>query len=100
MNIKEQIAAVQDESEATRDVPLPEDVKGERRTASVVHSLRLRAEDYEAVSAIAQQANVPVGALIRGWVLSGLAQERNTTIKDAIDQLIADTNRLRRLTDA
>jgi len=35
--------------------------------------VRLPAEDFEAIERIAAQANVLVGALIRGWVLAGLA---------------------------
>jgi hypothetical protein len=100
MGIKDKIAAIQAESDASRDTPLPDSVRGERRNPSVVHSLRLRPEDYEAITAIAHEANVPVGALIRGWVLSGLAQEHTTTLKAAIDRLIADADHIRRLTDA
>ena len=37
--------------------------------------VRLPAEDFEAIERIAAQANVLVGALIRGWVLAGLAEE-------------------------
>ena len=70
------VQAVQEESEAMRDQPLPEGVKGERRGRSVVQSVRLPVEDFEDIERIAAQANVPVGALIRGWVLTGLAAER------------------------
>jgi predicted DNA-binding ribbon-helix-helix protein len=91
------VQAVQEESEATRDQPLPEEVKGERRGRSVVQSVRLPAEDFEDIERIAAQANVPVGALIRGWILTELAAERGTSLRDAIDHLAEEAQRLRRL---
>jgi len=91
------VQAVQEESDAARDQPLPEDVKGERRGRSVVQSVRLPAEDLEDIQRIAAQADVPVGALIRGWILTGLAAERSTSLRDAIDHLAEEAQRLRRL---
>jgi hypothetical protein len=40
---------------------------------------------------------VPVGALIRGWILTELAAERGTSLRDAIDHLAEEAQRLRRL---
>jgi hypothetical protein len=91
------VQAVQEESAATRDQPLPEDVKGERRGRLVMQSVRLPAEDFEDIERIAAQANVPVGALIRGWIQTELAAERSTWLRDAIDHLAEEAQRLRRL---
>lgn len=44
-------------------------------------------QDLAQPERIAAQAKVPVGALIRGWVLTGLAAERGTSLRDAIDHL-------------
>jgi hypothetical protein len=63
-------------TEATRELPLPEGARGERHGRSVVQSVRLPAEEFAEIERIAAQAGVPVGALIRGWVLAGLAAER------------------------
>ena len=49
-------------------------------------SVRLPA-DVPEIERIAAQAGVPVGALIRGWVLAGLAAERGTSLRDAIEHL-------------
>jgi choline dehydrogenase-like flavoprotein len=38
-----------------------------------------------------------VGALIRGWILTELAAERGTSLRDAIDHLAEEAQRLRRL---
>jgi hypothetical protein len=75
-------------------------VKGKRRGQSVVQSVRLRAEDLAEIERIAAAAGVPVGALIRGWVLAGLAAERPASLRAAIEHLAAEAERLRRLAAA
>lgn len=97
MGVKRAVEIAQAESEATRDEPVPEDVKGQRRGRSVVQSVRLPAEDFAEIESIAARAGVPVGALIRGWVLSGLAAERPSSLRGAIEHLAAEAERLRRL---
>jgi hypothetical protein len=91
------VEAAQEESEAAFGEELPQEVRGERRGRSVVQSVRLPAEDFEEIERIAARAKVPVGALIRGWVLAGLAAERGTSLRDAIDHLAEEAQRLRRL---
>jgi predicted DNA-binding ribbon-helix-helix protein len=91
------VEAAQAESEATRDQPLPVGAKGQRRGRSVVQSVRLPAEEFAEIERIAAQAGVPVGALIRAWVLAGLAAERRTSLRDAIEHLAEEAQRLRRL---
>lgn len=97
MDAKQAVEQAQIESEATRDQPLPEHVKGERRGRSVVQSVRLPAEKFAAIEEIAALAGVPVSALIRGWILGGLAAEQGTSLRDGIERLAADADRLRRL---
>jgi hypothetical protein len=96
---KRAVKMAQAGSEATRDEPVPEGVKGERRSRSVVQSVRLPADDLAEIERIAAQAGVPVGALIRGWVLTGLAAERSTSLRGAIEHLAAEAQRLRRLAE-
>ncbi len=100
MDAKQEVERAQIESEATRDQPLPEQVKGERRGRSVVQSVRLPVEKFAAIEEIAERVGVPVGALIRGWVLQGLAAEQGTSLRDGIERLAADADRLRRLAAA
>ncbi len=97
MDAKQEVEQAQIESEATRDQPLPEHVQGERRGRSVVQSVRLPAEKFAAIEEIAERAGVPVSALIRGWILQGLATEQGTSLRDGIERLAADADRLRRL---
>jgi hypothetical protein len=100
MDAKQEVERAQAESEATRDEPLPEHAKGERRGRSVVQSVRLPAEKFAAIEEVAARAGVPVSALIRGWVLQGLATEQGTSLRDGIERLAADADRLRRLAAA
>jgi hypothetical protein len=99
MDAKRAVKMAQAESEATRDEPVPEGVKGERRGRSVVQSVRLPADDFAEIERIATEAGVPVGALIRGWVLAGLAAERSISLRGAIEHLAAEAERLRRLAE-
>jgi predicted DNA-binding ribbon-helix-helix protein len=96
---EELIKAAQAESEATRDQPYPPDAKGQRlhRARSVVQSVRLPADAFAEIEAIARDHDIPVSALIRGWVLRAIAAERDLTLADAVDRLAADVDRLRRL---
>ena len=41
---KREVEIAQAESEAARDVPMPEDVKGQRRSRSIVQSVQLPEE--------------------------------------------------------
>lgn len=97
--IEDQIEKIQDESEATRDEPYPPDTTGERpgRSRSVVQSVRLPADEFAEIEELARAADVPVSALIRGWVLAGLAEDRDATLADAVERLAADVDRVRRL---
>ncbi|MGH3811860.1 MAG: ribbon-helix-helix protein, CopG family [Pseudonocardiaceae bacterium] len=100
MDVKQEVERAQAESEAIRDEPLPEHVKGERKVRSVVQSVRLPAEAFATIEEIAARAGVPVSALIRGWVLQGLATEEGTSLREGIERLAADADRLRRLAAA
>jgi hypothetical protein len=100
MEAKQEVERAQAESEAARDEPLPEHVKGERKGRSVVQSVRLPAEVFVAIEEIAARAGVPVSALIRGWILQGLATEEGMSLREGIERLAADADRLRRLAAA
>lgn len=97
MSAKHDVAAVQAESEASRGTPLPQHVRGQRRSRSVVQSVRLPEAEFADIERLADELDVPVSALIRGWVLAGLAEERGTSLRSVIDRLAGDVNRLQRL---
>ncbi|GAB3608495.1 hypothetical protein GCM10027414_06200 [Humibacter ginsengiterrae] len=97
MSAKGDVEAVQAESEVNRDLALPDQVHGQRRGRSVVQSVRLPEAEFADIERLAGQLGVPVSALIRGWVLTGLAEERSTSLRSAIERLAGDADRLRRL---
>ena len=97
MGIESEIKAIQQESEGAKDLPLPEDAVGERRGRSVVRSVRLPETEYEEIEELAQKLDVPVSALMRGWVLQGLAEERGLSLRGAIERVLGETDRLRRI---
>ena len=99
MGIKNEIKAIQAESEATKDLPLPDDVQGQRRGRSVVQSVRLPEKEFAEIKQLAGKLDIPVSALIRGWVLAALAEERGTSLRDAIDRVAAEVDRLRRIAE-
>lgn len=98
-SIEKQVKKVQEESEATREDAYPPDSTGERRGSnrSVVQSVRLPDEKFAAIERLAHDAHVPVSALIRGWVLAGLAEDQDATLEGAVERLAVDVDRVRRL---
>ena len=97
MNTKNEVESVQAESEATKDTELPEQVRGSHKGRAVVQSVRLPEAEFAEIEQMAADLDVPVSALIRGWVLAGLAAERDTSLRSAIERLAGDAERLRRI---
>jgi len=95
MGIENEIQSIQQESEATRDLPLPDEVVGERRGNSVVKSVRLPEAEYKEIEQLADKSGIPVSALIRGWILQGLAAERDLSLHGAIERVVGEADRLR-----
>lgn len=92
--IVEQIAA---EADATADRPMPPGAAFTRPNKSVTVATRLSPEDLAAIEQLAGQLNVPVSALVRGWILAGLNARKDETVRSAIERLSADVQRLREL---
>jgi hypothetical protein len=93
----EQLLAEETEaSERTRDEPLSERAARKRQTRSVVYSIRLTPEQTQEIQRIAGVAGVPATALVRGWVLQGLAAEREGSVEQTVEALSRDVARLRR----
>ncbi len=90
----EQIAA---EADATRDEPMPADAAATKPNKSVPVALRLAPEHLAEIEALASRLDVPVSALLRGWILAALATQREESVSTAIDRIAADLQRLREL---
>lgn len=90
----EQIAA---EAEATAEQPMPAGVAATRPNKSVTIATRITPEQLAEVEALAARLDVPVAALVRGWVLAGLSAHQGETVQTALERLTADVQRLREL---
>lgn len=86
-----------EQSEQTRDEPMPEGVVGRKRGPSTVYSIRLRPEKVEQIEAAARRLDIPASALVRGWVLAGLAEANEGSVTSTIDRLEAEVRKLRSL---
>jgi hypothetical protein len=84
-------------SEANRDQPLSERAVRKGKSRSVVYSVRLTPEQTDEIQRIADEAGIPASALVRDWVVEGLAAERDTaTLDSLVDTLSRDVDKLRR----
>jgi len=83
-------------SEQTRDAPLSDRAARKRPTRSVVYSIRLTPEQTEEIQRLADTAGIPAAGLVRGWVLQGLAAEREGSVEQTVEALSRDVARLRR----
>ena len=90
----EQIAA---EADATANQPMPAGATSTRPNKSVTVATRVSPEDLHAIEALASQLDVPVSALVRGWVLAGLNAGKAESVATALDRITADVQRLREL---
>lgn len=90
----EQVAA---EAEATAEEAMPAGTVWTRPKRSVTVATRLSPEDLAAIEALAGQLDVPVSALVRGWVLAGLNARKVESVTTALDRIGADVQRLREL---
>lgn len=86
-----------EESERTRDTAPPAGTRGVRknRKASSVYSLRLPDEVIEQLTALAEELDVPVSALVRGFIADGLAARDGGDLQSAFARLERDVNEIR-----
>lgn len=90
----EQVAVEADE---TRDERMRADAVPSRPNKSVPVAVRLAPHDVAAIEALADQLDVPISALLRGWILDALNAKREQSVATALDRLTADIQRLREL---
>ncbi len=100
-DLRRLIAEEGEYSEVHRDDPMPETVRATRpnRGRSVMFSLRLNPEELAAVQDLAQAGQVPVSALVRGWIVQRLEAERHlpTDTAAVVGRLEEDLRMLRKL---
>lgn len=96
---KELVEKIAAEAEATADDPMPAGTVWTQpnKGKSVTVATRLAPADLAAIEALAARLDVPVAALVRGWILAGLRAHTGDTVHSALERLSADVARLRAL---
>ena len=90
----EQIAA---EADATAGQPMPAGTVWTKPNKTVTVATRVSPEHLAAIEDLAGQLDVPMSALLRGWMLAGLNARKDETVQTAIDRIAVDVQRLREL---
>jgi len=90
----EQIAA---EAETTAGQPMPAGTMWTKPNKTVTVATRVSPEHLVAIEDLAGQLDVPISALLRGWILAGLNARKDESVQTAIERLSADVQRLREL---
>ena len=93
------LTKLRDESEATieDDSPYPAGTVPAHRADTSVQSVRLNTSDLSEIRTLSETTGTPVSALLRGWIIQGLAAERTATIQGSIDRLDEELKRLKRI---
>jgi hypothetical protein len=95
------IADVIEESEATRgvndEILLTTPSTRPNRAKSEMLSLRVPAETMRTIEKLAVRCDLPVSAMVRGWILRGLAEDSSDSIEETLARVAADLDRLRGL---
>ena len=80
------------QSELTRDEPMTE---APTRRRAVPYSVRLAPDTVAEIDEVAARLGVPASALVRGFILDGLATTKRETVSSMINQLASQVQRLR-----
>ena len=83
-------------SELTRDEPMPAGI-GQRKNKAAVYSVRLDPATIEDIEETTKAFGVPPSALVRGFILEGLSQQRRETIQSVLDRVMTDVRKLNAL---
>jgi hypothetical protein len=89
--LSEQLSRIGDEAYANRDEPIPSDAKvtrGHNRSRTL--QVRLNDDEYAALEAAAEEANLPMSTLVRSLVLRVL-ESRDVEVDAAHDTVVFDT---------
>ena len=84
-------------SELTQGDEIPTLGVRRNRVKSQVFSIRLDPNDVATIEAIARKMDVPVSALVRGWVLRGMTEHGDGSLSSMVERLKVDVDRLQEL---
>ncbi len=94
---KRLVGRIAAEADTRADQPMPTEATSARPNKSVTVATRVSPEDLRAIEALARQLDVPVSAILRGWVLAGLNAGKAESLTTALDRITADVQRLREI---
>lgn len=89
-----------EEAERTKNDPEPADAPSASRPGlarSKVLQVRLNPGEYDTLQRHAEERELPVSTIVRGWILARLDGESQGALPGAVDQLVQDVDRIRRL---
>lgn len=85
-----------EEAEATRDDPLSAEATRPGRRRAKLLSVRLNPEEFEALTQYADALELPASTLVRGWILTQLRTETETSPVTTVDRIAREVEQLRR----
>ena len=91
---QEALRQLRDEAEGTRDEPLSTDATQPARAK--VLSIRLNPEEFDTLHHHAEQLELSVSALVRGWILTQLRTDSDTSPVATVDRIAREVEQLRR----
>lgn len=89
------VTAIQRDSTRLAREPVPESADYRALNDTTTVALRLSRADAAAISALASKQGIPVSALLRGWVLTGLHHEQGDNVGATLNELEQGLRRLR-----
>lgn len=95
------IREIADEAESAPELTLDE-LRAARptqpnRAKSQMLSLRVPDETMRAIEKLAAERGLPISAMVRGWILQGLASDSDASVPDTVRRLAAEVDRLKEL---
>ena len=95
------IREIADEAESMAELSL-EELRAAKPTRpnhakSQMLSLRVPDETMREIEKLAKDRDLPLSALVRGWILRGLATESDDSVPDTVRRLAAEVDRLKEL---
>lgn len=91
---QDSLRRLREEGENTRDEPLS--AEAARPARAKMLSVRLNPEEFDALHRHAEQLEIPVSALVRGWILTQLRADSDTSPVATVDRIAREVEQLRR----
>lgn len=90
----EDLRRYREDTEGTPDEPLS--ANATRPARGKVLSIRLNPDEFEALNQYAERLELPPSTLVRGWILSQLQADNDTSPVATVDRIAREVEQLRR----